>query len=200
MAKPRNSGMRRSHLKRFSGSYINAGKTANSAYIKEMAERSKSLEKKDIKQLEYFEKNQTHANRALFAQASTIATRPADDVVFNVLKKVWRSTFWQGYEHVHRKDILLTADRSLFLFISGQRFFYVAEKRGTEHNNLPIGSVQIKRSTVYGSLALAEMALEARRIQWVDEKIVANVPSILLDGWKEEAPKLDLVSFRFTTR
>lgn len=180
--KPRKSGMRRSHLKRFSGEYINAGKKANSAYIKETADRSKSLGRQDIKTLEYFEKNMTHANRDKYTQASTVATRPSDDVVFNVLKNVWRGTFWQGYDHVHRKNLILTDDRSLFLFISGSRFFFVAEKRGREWNNLPIGSVRIKRSTVYPSQEMAEMALQAHKIRWVDEKIVANMPSILLDG------------------
>lgn len=180
--KPRRTGMRRSYLKRFSGSMVNAGKTANSAYIKEMAQRTESLSKKDIKTLEYFEKNLTHANRAEYEQVSTVATKPADDVVFSVLTKVWRSTFWQGYDHVHRKNLIMTEDRSLFLFISGQRFFFVAEKRGQEHNNLPIGSVRVKRSLVYPTHEMAMMAFSANKIKWVDEKTVINMPSILLDG------------------
>lgn len=197
--KPRKSGMRRSHLKRFSGEYINAGKKANSAYIQEMAKRSESLTIKDIKKFEYFEKNMTHANRAQFEQASTVATRPADDVVFDVLKKVWRGTFWQGIEHIHRKNLLMTQDRSLFLFISGQRFFFVAEKRGMENNGLPIGSVRIKRSAVYPTHEMAMMAYESMKIRWVDEKIVANMPSVLLDGFTKE-PKMDMERIKFPTK
>lgn len=181
--KPRRSGMRRAYIKRFSGEYINAGKTANSAYLQEAKDRTRSLTKKDITQLEYFEKNLTHANRALYEQQSKIATTSANNAAFLMLKDLWQTDFWQGWEHVHRKNLVMTHDRSLFLFISRKGYFFVSEKRGDGENNLPRGVVIYRRTRMYPTYEFAMMMLEANQLrdQWVDKHTVRKVPRVLLD-------------------
>lgn len=170
MARPRKKGYRQGYLKRFHGEYINAGqrfspKDAATEYaVFSGKDRAESIRQAPAHS--NYETNQEHYKQAPIQYLDPL------DVVTQKLKHLWQGDFWQGVTRFHRVNIIIdkVSGRNLFLFFSGQCFFFVAE--------YPDRNI-VKRSVVYTSREQAMLHMENARIYWVEPRDLV-VP--LLDG------------------
>jgi hypothetical protein len=167
--RPRKKGYRQAHLKRFHGEYINAGKKANSAYLQEAFDRTRSMAKgiplpvsRDVRRADYA------SNREHFKQSEVL--QDTSDVVLRKLKELWQGDFWQGQTAWKRINLILTGTRNLFLLFADERFFFVAE--------YPLLK-SVKRSIIYPSRHIAMMHMETGTICWIQPK---DLSFPLLDG------------------
>lgn len=173
--KPRRTGMRTAHLKRFSSTVVNAGKQANSLVVQEYASRAKTLRTPPAKA--NYSDNEEHYNKQ-----RNLALEPADIIISPSMKELWQQDFWQGYTEFHRINLILNPERgNLFLFVSGNRFFFIKE---TPNRSL---RWEIERSLIYPNREVAMRHYRSATICWIKRKDVGN--SILE---KRLAPKLHL--------
>lgn len=165
--RPRKKGYRQGHLKRFHGEFINAGMKANSAFLQESFARVNSMKNEDVGVIHYEKK------REVYRQTCILKSEPRD-VILGKLKGLWQTDFWQGVDEFFRLNLILSEGRNLFLFFSGDRWFFVGET----FEPSTYERYQVKRSIIYPSKRVAFMHYRAAKITWVEKKDL-NVP--LLD-------------------
>lgn len=175
--RPRKTGMRKSHLKRFSSTVVNAGKQANSLVVGEYASRAKTLRISPAKA--NYSDNEEH-----YDKQRNLALEPEDVIASPGMKELWTQDFWQGYTDFHRINLILNPERgNLFLFFSGSRFFFVKETPNRSQR------WEIERSLVYPDREMAMRHYRSATICWVKARDVGK--SILE---RTAAPRLDLES------
>lgn len=174
----REKGMRRGQMKRFSSSIVNTGKSANSLVVGEYNARARTLSTPPS------EANYSN-NEAHYLRGRSLVLEPAECIINGTYKELWQSDFWQGYVDVHRVNLILNPERgNLFLFISGNRFFFVKETPNRAQRWIT------ERSLVYPTREIAFRHYRTATICWVKARAVGQ--SILE---KSVGPKLDLEKF-----
>lgn len=161
MSKPRsrNKGTRNGHMKRFSSTMVNAGKTANTLVLGEYNARARTLAT-PLKEANY-SNNEEH-----YRERRVCVLRPVD-VVINKMKHLWTANFWQGYDIFNRIRLIDTRERALFLFFSGPRWFFVSECFDN-------GSWFIRRSIIYPDREIAMLRYYRASICWIEKKDVGK--------------------------
>lgn len=159
-SRSRNKGMRKGHMKRFSSSTVNAGRTANRLVLGEYNARARTLTTPP--QEANYSQNEEH-----YRERRILALKPIDVVLFK-LKHLWTTDFWQGYDIFNRICLINTPGRFLFLFFSGPRWFFVQETSSI--NNPTVWS--IKRSIIYPDREIAMRRYYTASICWIEKKDV----------------------------
>jgi hypothetical protein len=152
---PRNKGLRKGQMKRFSSTMVNAGKAANRLVIGEYTDRARTLAIPPS-QANYSNNEEHYRERRVFE------LRPID-VVLNALKDLWTTDFWQGYDTFNRINLINTPKRKLFLFFSGPRWFFVKE---TEQER----GVYLCRSIIYPDRETAMRRYYTAAICWFEKR------------------------------
>lgn len=151
----RNKGSRNGHMKRFSSTMVNAGKSANKLILGEYIARGRTLATPPSK-ADYSD-NEEH-----YRERRVLELKPID-VVLGKLKNLWTADFWQGYDYFSRIVQVNTPDRKLFLFFSGPRWFWVQECKGNR-------DWEIKRSIIYPDREIAMKRYYHASICWIEKK------------------------------
>lgn len=175
----RNKGTRNGHMKRFSSTMVNAGKSANKLVLGEYIARSRTLATAP-KEANYSNNEEHYRERRI------LELKPID-VVLGKLKSLWTADFWQGYDYFSRIVIINTPDRRLFLFFSGPRWFFVQETTNIERAKYKEPWC-IKRSIIYSDRDTAMKRYYHATICWIEKR---HVGSQLCE--QGPAPKLNLV-------
>jgi hypothetical protein len=168
----RNKGARNGHMKRFSSTMVNAGKSANRLVIGEYAARANTLAIPP--------KEANYSNNEEYYRERRILELKPIDVVLGKLKELWTTDFWQGYDIFNRICHINTPKRKLFLFFSGPRWFWVQEIQVRD-------AWEIKRSIIYPDREIAMKRYFHASICWIEKR---HIGSQLCE--REPPPKLDL--------
>jgi hypothetical protein len=163
---PRNKGLRKGQMKRFSSTMVNSGKAANRLVIGEYTARARTLATPP-KEANYSDNEEHYRERRIFE------LRPID-VVLNALKDLWTTDFWQGYDTFNRICLVNTVDRKLFLFFSGPRWFFVQERRiereASKDNHMLRTYWLLRRSIIYPDRETAMRRYYTAAICWFEKR------------------------------
>lgn len=158
-ARSRNKSQRNGQMKRFSSTMVNAGKVANSLVLGEYNARARTLTTPP-KEANY-SNNEEH-----YRERRVCDLRPAD-VILVKLKLLWTTDFWQGYDIFNRIRLIDTKERTLFLFFSGPRWFFVKEFYRD-------GIWYVSRSIIYPARDIAMLRYYHASICWIEKKDVGK--------------------------